>query len=685
LSERSADRLASLAAAAAAVFVFAWTVGFDLTNWDDPVYVTESRLVRDLSPSGLARVFDPRSHVVYDWTPLVTLTYALEVRAFDGPRPALHHATNVGLHAVTAGLVVGLLRAMGFTLAVALFGGLLFAVHPLQVESVAWVSGRKTILATLFGVLCARTYMTAETGRARAGASVLFGAALLSKATLVALPLWLAGTDRSRGRLRAALPWLALLTGISLARVAISVWAQQDVVEEAQARGLVGRLAVLGPVLVRYVGQAVIPYDLAAHYTWPALGFGDPRVIVSWLCVLGLSVLILRAARRDAALGLAGLWVAAALLPVMNLLPGPHVQADRYVYTALVAGGALVGAPIVSVAARARLRPIVAGGLALVLVLFAAQSVRRSRVWQGSIPLWEDTVQRDPEFPVAYGNLGAAFLAEGRLEEADSNLRRALEIEPRLTEARLALAAVLRRQGRLAEARAESDAVLRIAPRSPGGLVFAAELAEVAGEPDRARVLYAAAVQEKPHAVRALERLGLLEAEMGETERGLERVREARRLRPDLREIGITEAWVLVRAGRPAEARASLDEISRAHPDWAEPLYTLALLEMETGNTRAARTQLDGALIRDPRLARARVQRARLRLQAGDRAGAEADLWVAVEVVPFRLTAVFLLVDLLTEDGRQDQALALLEQTVPVRSTPEVSRRITELRERGAR
>jgi tetratricopeptide (TPR) repeat protein len=665
--------------AAAAVLVFAPTVGFELTNWDDPVYLTESRLVRDLSPSGLARIFDPRSHVVYDWTPIVTLTHALEVRVGGGVRPALHHATNVGLHALAAGLVVGLLRRMGFSLGVAVVGALLFALHPLQVESVAWVSGRKTILATLFGVLCARAYWDARSRRGRAGAAAWFAAALLSKATLVALPLWLAAADRARGRLRTGLPWVLGLAALALGRASISVWAQQSVIEEASGRGLFGRLAVMGPVLARYVRQTLFPTGLAAHYTWPTLGWGDPHVIASWSVVIAVVALLAWAARRDPAVGLAGLWVGMALLPVLNLLPAPHLQADRYLYTALVGGGALLAAPFLRLAGHARLRPAVAVAGVGALVLLGAASIQRSNVWRASVPLWEDTLRKDPDFAVALGNLGAALLAEDRLEEADTSLRRAIELEPRLTEARLALSVALRRRGALDEAQREVEAALEVDPRNFGALVTAGELAELRGDSVRARSLYEEALRNRPHAVRALERLALLEANAGELDRALAHVEQARRLRPDRRGIAISEAWVLARAERGDESRLRLKQLAEDDPEWAEPLYTLALLELDRGEPEAARGALDGALEREPRHARARTHRARLRSASGDRAGAEADLRVAAEVVPFRLSVVLPLADLLTEEGKSEEALSFLERTASVRESPEVLRRIAQL------
>jgi tetratricopeptide (TPR) repeat protein len=568
---------------------------------------------------------------------------------------------------------------MGFSLAIAVVGALLFAIHPLQVESVAWVSGRKTVLATLFGVLCARAYWDARGARGRAGAVGWFGAALLSKATLVALPLWLAGADRARGRLRAGLPWVLCLLVLALGRAAISVWAQHDVVEDAGGRGLSGRLAVMGPVLLRYVHQTLLPTGLAAHYTWPSLGWGEPRVLLSWCGVIAIVALVAWAARRDRAVALAGLWVAMALLPVMNLFPAPHLQADRYLYTSLVGGGALLAAAFAHLASHPRLRLAVAVAGIGALTLFGAVSFLRSDVWRGSVSLWEDTLRKDPGFAVALGNLGAALLAEGRLEEADTNLRRAIELEPRLTEARLARAVVLRRRGALDEAQREVEAALEADPRNAGAFVTAGELAELQGDPGRARAFYEQALQRKPDAVRALERLALLEANAGQADRALAHVQQARRLRPDQRTIAISEAWVLERAGRHEEASVRLEELAEAQPDWAEPLYTLALLELERGTPVAARGALDGALARDPRHARARTHRARLLLASGDRAGAEADLRVAAEVVPSRLAVVLPLADLLTEEGKPEEALVLLERTAALRESPEVWRRIAQL------
>jgi tetratricopeptide (TPR) repeat protein len=675
----NAARIAPLLPIAVALGLFAPTVGFELTNWDDTAYVTASHLIRDLSWEGFVRILDPRSHVVYDWTPLVTLSYAVEYHWVGDVAPALHHATNVGLHALTAGAVVGLLLRMGFPLAVAVTGALLFAVHPLQVESVAWVSGRKTILATLFGVLCARVYMGGST-RARAGALALFAAALLSKATLVALPLFLLATDRMRGRLRAAAPWLLLFFGLAVARTAISVWAQVDVVDDAQERGITGRLAVLGPVLITYARQVFLPVDLNAHYTWPVLGWADPRVLLGWGIVITAALLVARAGLRSRPVAHAAWWIVAAMLPVLNVLPAPHLQADRYLYTALAGVGALGVLPLVRFGQAGGGRRVLGGAvIALAILALGAMTVSRSQVWVSSVPLWTDTLERDPDFAVAHGNLGSALLIAGRVEDSERSLRRALELEPRLVEARLALVSILRLRGARDEAARELDRVLAAEPDNAGALVLAGEMAEFRADTVRARDSYAEALRHNPSAIRALERLAVLEAEEGNRESALERIATARRYRPNRRGLDVTEAWVYARVGEPNEAETRLVALAANDPAWAEPVYVLGLVHLEREDREGALRAFDEALARDPGHGRARVQRAELRIEAGDRKGAEADLRAALSVTPGRPRVVLPLVNLLVEDGRAEDALRVLTRALSVRESPDLLQRMAKL------
>jgi tetratricopeptide (TPR) repeat protein len=673
--------MATLAVAIVAAATFAPTVGFELTNWDDTAYVSNSALVRDLSPSGWVRIFDPRSHVVYDWTPIATLTYAFEFHAGGGIRPALHHGVNVALHALTAACVVGLLLRAGLGLGLAAAAALLFAVHPLQVESVAWVSGRKTVLATLFGVACARVWLGRETRGARIGALLLFVGALLSKATLVALPLFLATADRLRGRLGTTLPWLLVMLLLALVRTVVSVWAQADPVADVRDLGLSARLAVMGPVLLTYLRQVLLPLDLAAHYSWPPAGWTELRVLASWGAIVALAGAVALQSRHSRPVALAAAWVVAALLPVANLLPAPHLQADRYLYTALAMGGVLVLAPV-STRLR-RLPPAVPAALLCTIVLaLAGASVVRSRVWQSSVTLWEDTARKDPDFAVAHGNLGSALLLAGEIDRAESSLRRALAIEPRLTESRLALATLLRQRGARGEAQRQVDVAREMEPNDHGPMVLAGELAELRGDIDEARRLYERAIEVYPAAVRALERLAILDAESGETTRALERIRKAVKLRPDSKTVAVSEAWVLARAGERNAAEEKLRTLAERDPEWAEPVYLLALIRLEDGNTTGGRAALDRTLERNPEHVRARIRRAELALADGERDRAEGDLRVAVGLAPARLTAVVPLADLLVEQGRRAEALELLERSARARESPEVLGRMATLLEK---
>jgi tetratricopeptide (TPR) repeat protein len=357
-----------LALAVLTVAVYWQTGRFDFVNYDDPPYVTENPHVRaGLTAAGVRWAFS--SVLAGNWHPLTTLSHMLACELF-GVEPAGHHLMNVVLHVAATLVLFAMLQATTGDTWPSAFVAALFAVHPLHVESVAWVSSRKDPLSALFGFGAMWAYAAWARRNGHGGtaryllALALFAASLMSKPMFVTLPVVLllldywplgrigSGTGarpRPPGRPGAAraslearvtekLPFFAL----SVASSIVTIAAQRA--EGAMAPGASVALPLrLGNALVsyaRYLGKLVWPYDLAVLYPHPALPGGTPLAawqITGAALVLAAVTSVMVAARRRGYPLVGWLWYAVMLLPVSGIVQvGEQAMADRYTYVPLV-------------------------------------------------------------------------------------------------------------------------------------------------------------------------------------------------------------------------------------------------------------------------------------------------------------------------------------------------------------
>jgi Flp pilus assembly protein TadD len=520
--------------------------------WDDDHYVTQNPLLRDLA--GLARIWlEPTATPQY--YPLVHTTFWLEWHAW-GQAPAGYHAVNVLLHALTAILLARVLVRLGVR--GAWIAAALFALHPIEVESVAWVSERKNVLS---GALCLgsalawlrREEAATRRGRARAYATALalFLAALLAKTVTCSLPAALLVVQWWRkGRLRAAdvvplVPFFALGVAAGLG----TAWLEAH---HVGARGAEWSLGLAERGLI--AGRALWFY--AAKLAWPAgLTFVYPRweidaaSVAQWafpaaavLVVVALWLARHRLGRAPVAAALLFTGTLAPALGFVDVYPMRYTfAADHYQY---LAGIALL-VPAAVALARAP-RPVAAG----LLALLAALTFARASAFRDAETLWRDTLAKNPGCWMAHNNLGALLAArgetqaaivhyresyllyphdavssydwgvalglEGKLDEAADRYREALRIDPEHRAAHKNLGSVHARKGRAAEAIASyleaerlfaGDAELE---NDLGALLMAR------GEHEQAKARFAAAARLAPSFGKAHANLGMARLATGD-------------------------------------------------------------------------------------------------------------------------------------------------------------------------
>jgi hypothetical protein len=433
----------SLALLLTVALVYGQTAGFEFLLWDDDVYVTQNPIVsRGLTIEGVRWVFT--SEHGSNWHPVTGLSHMLDCELF-GLAPAAHHLVNVALHALNTLLLFGVLRSATGKLRPSALCAALFALHPLHVESVAWISERKDVLSASFGLAATWLWISWTRGGGGlryASSLVLFALGLMAKPMLVTLPfVWLLLDAWPLGRLRGAvtrrvlelLPFFALAAAVSVATVAMQESADSIILAKELSFPL--RLANSVVSLARYLGKTVWPVDLATFYPHPYLYGGQA---LSTLQIVGASLLLvvltgLALGSRRGYIAVGWLWFLGMLVPVIGIVQvGAQAMADRYTYLPLVGVFIAVAFGLEELLGHARVGAtrFTKGLLALVLVACAVRSWDQTRTWHDTIVLLEHSLSVAPRSALAHNNLGRAYAAEGQVENAAREFRASVSIFP---------------------------------------------------------------------------------------------------------------------------------------------------------------------------------------------------------------------------------------------------------------
>ncbi|NIA14931.1 MAG: tetratricopeptide repeat protein [Nitrospiraceae bacterium] len=460
---------------------------FEFVNYDDGRYVTENAFVmRPFTADSLRWAFT--TGYFANWHPVTWLSHMLDYRLF-GTNPAGHHVVNVLIHALNAILLFEVLRR-----ASARVGGktrafwcsaliaLLFAVHPLRVESVAWVSERKDVLSACFGLLALLAYVD-YTKRPAIGRYLLivppFALGLMSKSMLVTLPVLLLLLDywplrrfecegASSGTALRRWFWLGVekvpLFALSLGTVLIAIQLKSPQTASAQARAGQALLATAG-----YIWKTLWPSRLAAFY--PHRGASVTWSFALLLCaVLGaISIVAFCNWRKRPYLTMGWLWYLGALAPASGIVQiGDHGMADRYTYLPTVGLYVMLAWSLGDWARGSRARARAGGAVAsAVLVAFSVVAWRQAGYWRDSETLWRRAVAATEDNEMAHVKLGTALMARGAYAEAAAQFEEALRIRPDSDRAVNNLASLRLSEGRPGEALTFATRALAMNPDNP--------------------------------------------------------------------------------------------------------------------------------------------------------------------------------------------------------------------------
>jgi tetratricopeptide (TPR) repeat protein len=426
-----------LVLAAITFAVFGQTLHHQFVDFDDNDYVYANPMVaQGLTWKGIVWAF---SFHAANWHPLTWLSHMLDFQLY-GLHPGGHHLTNVLIHIATVIALFLVLRQMTGALWRSAFVAALFAIHPLRVESVAWVAERKDVLSGLFFMLTVGAYVHyARRPRtlSRYGLVVLlFALGLMCKPMLVTLPVVLLLLDywplqRAEKFSALALEKLPLLA-LSAASCGATLVAQHEGIQTVGPFSAPVRLANALVSCVVYAGQMIWPSGLAAFYPYPLHGLPAWNVALAGLLLAGFSAVAFWQ-RRNRAWMLAGwLWYLVMLLPALGIIQvGRQAHADRYTYLPQIGLYLAVTWLAAELAAKWRVGNRTLGILmGAIVTMLAVCAWKQTAYWQNSETVWIHAIESTTDNGVAHSNLGTALAEQGKLEAALEQFQIAVQINP---------------------------------------------------------------------------------------------------------------------------------------------------------------------------------------------------------------------------------------------------------------
>jgi tetratricopeptide (TPR) repeat protein len=555
-------------------------VNFDFVMYDDPDYVLENDHVKDGVSLTTIRWALTTGHAS-NWHPLTWISHCIDGELF-GVQPGGHHAHNLLLHLINTILLFIILRRLTGRQLESMIVAALFAVHPLNVQSAAWISERKNLLSTLFWLLTIWSYAgyVARPRTARyLGVVAAFTLGLLSKPMVVTLPFvlllldwWPLGrvaldTTLSTKKQPANVTfriwrrWRLLciekipLIGMSVAACGITFWAQNTggAIQSLQVFPLALRLQNALVAYVVYLKKMVLPNDLSFFY--PFIRTIPAWQVVGAVCVLAsISWMVIRLRNKHPYLLMGWLWYLGTMVPVIGLVQvGDQALADRYAYVPLIGLFVAIAWFLADVAAQ-RTAWRLTGWIGIILALAAATS-RETSYWKNSRTLFEHALKISNSNYVAHNNLGNILAKEKKYDLAKAHYIESLKADPGSVEAHNNLGELYQTEGKIPEAIAEFKKALITCP-------------------NYAKVDY---------------NLGLAYDKLGDFKKAIEYYQLAQRNNPALPEVYYNLGNVYSKTGSRDEAIAQFRQAIRVKPRYPKAYFNL-------GNMLAAKNQLDDAL-----------------------------------------------------------------------------------------
>jgi Tfp pilus assembly protein PilF len=602
--------------------IYAQVIGHQFITLDDPTYIQENPMVnRGITGAGIAWAFT--TFDATNWHPLTWISHMIDCQLF-GTNAGRHLLVNALIHVANTLLIFWLLFRTTHARWPSAMVAALFALHPLHVESVAWASERKDTLSTFFGLLSLIAYVRyteAPSIRRYAWVAITFALGLLAKPMLVTWPFVMLLLDywpldrmsglrsdvkgrkpnisgqparRSVGGSR----WSVVL-GLVVEKIPLFALAAASAMMTliAQSRGGAVRTLAHEPVTLRlsnalvsyakYLLLTFWPNDLAVYY--PFAGIAAWQIIGAAFLLIGITALCFFQSRKHSGYLIVGwLWFLGTLVPVIGLVQvGGQIMADRYFYIPSIGLFIALVFGLADIARRWRVAPALSAGIAgAILLVLATLTNAQIQRWRDSFTLFEHTLAvTPPNLRIEY-NLGVAFGASDRYDEAAAHFAKALQIDPNFYDGLVLMGVTRAHQGRLPEAIEYFQAAIRSQPDTPKAHVQLAHAWWTQNRDQEALEEMRRALQFAPKDADILADFGLALALAGRVPEAIDQLHEALQLNPNSAEAHSNLGLALLASGKARESIPEFETALRLKPELSGAADNLRRAQAQLGSER---------------------------------------------------------------------------------------------------
>ena len=655
-----------------------WKAGF---VYDDSPLLTANPCI--VGPLGLREIWTASPAII---SPMIFTTFWVE-HALWGLEPLPYHLVTVLLHATCAILLWRVLRSL--RVQGAWLGAALWALHPIQVESVAWVSETKNTESALFfllSILFFLRWLRAKhlDGRTGCGWSyaltLLFAAlAMASKSSTVILPIvlclcawWMEGRWHWRN-----LPRVVPLFLMAIVPSAVSIWTQAPELatdtDSQWVRTWPERLATAGDVVWSYLGKLLWPHPLATIYPRWQIDAGQWFSYLPLLVVIViLSIFWIERLLWSRALFFAFAYFVAALLPVLGLIEEYSFRFsfffDHWQYLASIGPLALAGTAFVRfsnfvIPEKPRIQASLCAGLLLIL---GAASWQRTLTYKSEETLWADALAKNSDCWMCCNNLGKALLQKGRVDEAIEQFQKAVRINPRYAEARSNFGAALFQKGQVEDAILQYTRALQINPNYAQAIYNLGLALFQKGQVDDAISQYTRAVRINPYYPETYNLLGNAFLQKGQLDEALEQFQKALEINLNYVDARNNLGVTLFKKGRVDDAIAQYKKAVEINPDYVNARYNLGNAFVQKGQLDDAITEFQKAVKINPNYVDARYNLGNVLFRKGRSDEAIDQFQQALQIDPNNVDVRSNLGVVLVQKGQLDDAITQFQKAVEI-------------------
>lgn len=653
-------------------------------NWDDGAYVYENLKIRQLNFDFLKWAFT--SNVLSLWHPLTLISYGFDYMIW-GLNPLGYHLTNSILHALNASLVfVIVLQLMEYSsfdkkrvLIPGIVASLLFGIHPIHVESVAWISERKDVLCAFFFLLSLLSYVKYASEGSRKYyilSLVFFIFALMSKPMAVTLPFVFLLLDYypfkrlsetyQKKRLFEKLPFFLLSIAVSI--IVISVHQAEKGVSTLEQISFIPRIIIALRAYLFYLYKMILPLNLAPFYPYPQkINYWDIEYISSLISFLILCILVYRHYKRyNPLILITSLYYVITLLPVIGIIQvGRQAAADRYTYLPSLGPFILAGvgaAIFFDKYSKKTHRAITIASLILLVGILSNMTIKQIAIWRDSITLWTHDILLYPDSSaVAYENRGYAYEKAGQYNIAITDYNMAIKINGREENVYINRAVSYQKLGTVNQAIGDYNKAIEINPDNPYAYNNRGNTYKEMGNLEQSIKDYTVAIKINPNDPIFYINRGNAYSELGNYQVAIADYSSAIQLDPYNSKIFNDRGFAYNSLGKHQAALQDFDMTIELDPKNAMAFYNKGIAYHLMGNYTDAVNAYSRAVELNPRLSKAFSNRGTVYYILNNYERAISDYKEAVSIDPNDASAYYNLGLLYTDLGKPDIALSYLK------------------------